>query len=300
MMESERRAEKRQRALRWLKSVPPLPKTVEKILCLPETSTSITVFADLISSDQRLSVKVLRLVNSDFFGLPSQISSLRQAVPLLGVRSLKGFALSEYTLRLFRRAGPGLDPVRFLRHALVVGLSGYKIAEWLGLPWQEEIYLAGLVHDIGLALISQYQPTPFFKLALPGKEGSPASLSAELEEFGDDHPEVGHQMALRWRLPAMTGLGIRYHHTPLRELPAGLGNEAAQVVGVLQVADGYARSTGHAFSDFDRLERLSSFEAYERKTFSVDAIDAMVGDLVPMMANLDSLFTEKRNEPLQA
>jgi HD-like signal output (HDOD) protein len=279
-----------------LTDLPSLPKVVEKLLHLTDKA-STRDFADLIATDQGLSAKVLRLVNSAFYSLRSPISSIRHASSLLGVRTLKSLALSVSVIQIFKRQLPGFDPVRFWRHALAVALAGQKTSERLGLAVADETYIVGLLHDIGIALMVQHYPDDYSRLATPGLEGSGDALVREDAEFGMSHPEIGFNLATHWRLPALVGVGIRHHHTPRADLPADLDPDARRLIDVVRFADCWARRNGHSFADYDGMDPNLPSEEFEAVGLPPEELGSLLGDLGGAIQELENLFFEGRAEP---
>jgi HD-like signal output (HDOD) protein len=280
----------------WLTDFPSLPRVVEQLLSLSPSDATTRDFADLIATDQGLSAKVLRLVNSAFYSLRTPISSIRQASALLGIRTLKSLALSVSVIQIFKRRPTGYDPVRFWHHALAVALAGRKIAERIHLPFQDEVYIAGLLHDIGLPLLVERFPKEFARVASPGSEGLPAALALEEEAFGQTHPELGYSLASHWRLLPLVSGGLRHHHTPPAQLPVDLDREGRMLILVVQLADGYARRFGYPFSDADRLDPLLPLEPAPELALDAAELEGVVGKLDQAIAELEPLFSRGKKE----
>ncbi len=279
------------RVFNRLTDLPSLPKVVEKLLRLTENA-STREFADLIATDQGLTAKVLRLVNSAFYSLRAPISSIRHASSLLGVRTLKSLALSVSVIQIFKRQLPGFDPVRFWRHALSVAMAGKKIAERLSVPFQDEVYIAGLLHDTGVALMVQHFPSDYVAVAAPATEGLPDAIAHEAETFGLAHPEVGFNMAQHWRLPAMVALGIRHHHTPPAEIPADLDPDTRRLVEVIAFSDCYARRAGHHFADVDLLAPAAPLPLVAGLAADEESMASLAAELEQSIGELEGLFLE--------
>ncbi len=294
------RESKISRIFNRLTDLPSLPKVVEDLLHLSDASASTREFANLIAADQGLSAKVLRLVNSAFYSLRSPVSSIRHASSLLGIRTLKSLALSVSVIQIFKRRLPGFDPIRFWRHALVVALAGRKTAERIQLQYQDEAYIAGLLHDIGIALLVQHFPEEFENVMVPGHEGFKENLSREEGEFGHAHPEVGFNMVQNWRLPELVRIGIRYHHMAPEALPGDLDPEAHRLIQVVQFADEYARRNQYAFSEFDEIDASSPSSAEASLGLGPEEINALSEDLSKSIHELESLYFERESTPERA
>jgi HD-like signal output (HDOD) protein len=208
----ERADEKVAKILKSLVDIPSLPAAVQRLLLLSEKDSTPGQFADLIATDQGLTAKVLRLVNSAFYSLRTPISSLRHASVLLGTRTLKSLALSVSVMNLFNRSCGGFDPLAFWKHSIAVAVASQKMGALILPALEEDLYVAGLLHDTGVALMVQYL-TQDYALVLRMAKTRPLA-EAEVEVFGVSHADVGYTLATRWRLPAMICESIRYHETP--------------------------------------------------------------------------------------
>jgi len=270
--------------------LPSLPKVVEKLLHLTDKA-STREFADIIATDQGLSAKVLRLVNSAFYSLRAPISSLRHASSLLGVRTLKSLALSVSVIQIFKRSIPGFDPLRFWRHSLSVAMVGQKVAEKIRLGFPDEVYIAGLLHDTGIALMVQHYPAEYAKVALPGTEGLPETLARETETFGLSHTEVGFNLASHWRLPSMVGLGIRHHHTTA-ELPREIDPDTRKLIDLVRFADGFARRAGFSFAEVDHLDPAAPLPEFPDIGLDPETLQAAAMGLEQSIQDMESLFLE--------
>jgi len=283
-----------------LNDFPSLPKVVEKLLALPEAGVSTRDFADLIALDQGLVAKVLRLVNSAFYSLRAPISSIRLASSVLGVRTLKSLALSASVIHAHKRPHPHFDPVQSWRHALAVALGARKIAERLKLPLEDEVYAAGLLHDIGVGLLLQHYPAEYAAVTRGGPEGTPQTLAQEAERFGQTHAELAYHMANQWRFPPLIAQGLRYHHTPPGELPADLDAQARRLIEVVQLADGYARRSGYSLAEVDRLEPDLPLPQPVELDLSPAEVAELLEGLRPVLAELESTFFQREAEPVKA
>ncbi len=279
-----------------LSDLPSLPKVVERILKLPSDTATTRDFADLIATDQGLSAKVLRLVNSAFYSLRTPVSSIRQACSLLGIRTLKSLSLSVSVIQVFKRRQPGFDPIRFWSHSLAVATIGRRIAEASRSPLLEDVYIAGLLHDTGIALLAQHYPEEFARLSLPGSEGTPAALALEEEEFGQAHPEVAYHLASQWRLAPAVALGLRHHHTDAARLPPDIQPEARLLIELVQYSDLYARAAGHSFSEADRLDSVRTPPPPAVSGLDAQAMEALCGELDHSIQELRAIHLDFERE----
>jgi len=215
-------------------SLPTLPHVVKKLTSMVESpDVSAKDIGKLISSDQVLSAKVLRLVNSPFYGFPGRISSISHAIILLGFNVIKGVVLSASVFDLMEKSMLGL-----WSHSLGCAVASGSISRRLGMKDPEEISTAALLHDIGKVIIRVCLSDEFDKIADLVKNKQILFKDAELEVLGVDHTEIGSWLAKEWNLPERLSIPITYHHTP--ELSKTLQDRVA----VVHVADSIVRAFG--------------------------------------------------------
>ena len=188
----ETKKEHFRRTLREIKNLPTLPGIVTKLTAMAEDpDTSTEQMGKVISKDHILAAKLLRLVNSAFYGFPQRISSLNNAIILLGFNVIK---------------------------SLIISASIFEIMEdqdvQLGLSDPEEISTAGLIHDIGKVAIKMELPEEFEEINIMVREKKVSRYTAERDILGLDHAEVGRWLAKKWNLPNKLIEPIACHHDP--------------------------------------------------------------------------------------
>jgi putative nucleotidyltransferase with HDIG domain len=217
-----------------IQSLPTLPQVVQKLTTMVE-SPDVTAqeVGKLISSDQVLGAKVLRLVNSPFYGFPGRISSITHSIILLGFNVIKGVVLSASVFDLMEQSMVGL-----WEHSLGSATIAGTISRSLGLAEPEEIATACLLHDIGKVLVRVSLQDDYEKIsALVNKEGK-TFREAELEILGVDHAEIGGWLAHEWNLPDRLAVPIEFHHDP-----SG-AKKFQDRVAVVNIADALVRAWG--------------------------------------------------------
>ncbi|MDR2048986.1 MAG: HDOD domain-containing protein [Treponema sp.] len=201
----------------YIKNMPSLSTTVSKVLEVcnnPQTSP-----ADLnrvISLDPVLVGRVLKLINSAYYGLGQQVTSLVRAIIMLGINTVKNLALSSAVLGNLSagKSGGGLNMEGFWRHSLCVGVAAKIIAKKRGVdPKQtEEYFTAGLLHDIGKIPLNAVLPAAYM-LAIGESDRDKMSLiRAEDGKLGINHCEAGAKIVKAWKLEGAVGDAIIYHH----------------------------------------------------------------------------------------
>jgi putative nucleotidyltransferase with HDIG domain len=197
--------------------MPSLPTTVAKILQVCNNPKALP--ADLnqvISLDPVLMGKVLRLINSAYYSLPSQVTSLVRAIIMLGINTVKNLALSTAVLGNLGKgpAGNVLNLEGFWRHSICTGATAKHISRRrnVDVKLQEEYFAAGLLHDLGKIPLNNYLPDIYIQ-ALEMADRDHRSLhDAEMHVLGMSHTEVGLLVAQAWKLDAAIADTIAHHH----------------------------------------------------------------------------------------
>lgn len=203
--------------IRNLPTPPMVFHQIQKVINDPRVNA--THVASILSEDPAMSVKVLRLTNSAFYGLAKEIESVRQAVVIIGFEAIKNLVLSASVLDMFQ--GKKVDQEfqnQFWRHslatALVCRLLSRKVRS-MGVVDGDAGFSAGLLHDVGKMIISCYMPAESALLAEARKAGdSRPDNELEQELFGFTHASIGSYLAEQWKIPHKLAEAIAYHHNP--------------------------------------------------------------------------------------
>jgi putative nucleotidyltransferase with HDIG domain len=200
-----------------LKDLPTLPQVAAKVMQV--VSNPMTAASDLnevISVDQALTAKVLRLANSAYYGFPQEITTLTQAVVILGFNTIRNLALSVSVHKmLFEGGDQGLFSFRdFWKHSVGTAIAAKMLAKKVGLKSEENAFTAGLMHDIGKNFFHQRDHAAYLLVLRRSLEAGLPLWRCERESFGMDHAQVGGWMAEKWNLPADLCRAIARHHEP--------------------------------------------------------------------------------------
>lgn len=263
-----------------LGDLPPLPQVATRVIRISAASdTSSEELQNLISTDQALSAQLLKIANSAMFGMVREVTTLTQAVLTLGFSTSRSVVLASSVKNLFTRGPASLQERILWEHALVTALTGSAFSKSLGFPMTEEVFLAGLMHDIGKSVLAMKFPEAYRALLSRIKDEGEDGLALEMGTFGFDHALVGEALLRSWNIAETIEAVVRWHHNPLQAPPehrrlvalVALGNQVAlDVQEGLGRPDSLARTTREAL-DILRLDdatyqehRVSALEALER------------------------------------
>ncbi len=200
-----------------VQSLPPLPDTATKLfMIMNDPKSSVDEIVETVKYDQAITTEVLRLCNSAFIGLGRTVTSLKDAMLLLGSAKVLQMVMSVHANALLAReqAGYGLEPGALWRHSVAVALASSTFAQRLRLPNVSLAFTAGLLHDIGKVILNRYVADEFTEIVRRVSDEGLSFGEAEQQVLGFSHEEVGGIIAESWQLPDPIVRCIRYHHTP--------------------------------------------------------------------------------------
>ncbi|MCX7025104.1 MAG: HDOD domain-containing protein [Spirochaetes bacterium] len=232
----------------YIISMPSLPTTVSKVLEVCNNPRTSPLDLDkVISLDPVLMGKVLKLINSAYYGLSTQVTSLARAIIMLGVNTVKNLALSTAVIDKFGNKGDfrALNPEGFWRHSLCVGVAAKMIAKRRGADprMHEEYFAAGLLHDIGKIPINNALAEEYIRTMSLADRERIALFLAEKRSIDVDHCEAGKMVAEAWKLDGPINDTITFHHA----LESYAGGHR-DVVLTVAVANYFANREGIGFS----------------------------------------------------
>ncbi|MCL2374796.1 MAG: HDOD domain-containing protein [Treponema sp.] len=202
----------------YIKNMPSLPTSVTKVLEICNNpNTSPADLNHVISLDPVLVGRVLKLINSAYYGLGQPVTSLARAIIMLGINTVKNLALSTAVLGHFssKSKSPGLDMEGFWRHSLCVGVSAKLMARKRGIdPKQtEEYFTAGLLHDLGKVPLNAVLSNKYMITVSVGDKERKSLFRAEESTLGLNHCAAGVMIKDAWKLDGAVGDAIAHHHS---------------------------------------------------------------------------------------
>jgi len=203
-----------------LKNLPTLPHILIKLIrACDDEKTTLPEISRIVEKDPSLSGKILRLVNSAYYGLPKKVGTMGQAVNLLGINTIKNIAVSASVLRAFDRTdgNAALNLKLFWWHSLRCAVTSRLIAKRLKYRSPEEAFLAGLLHDIGRLVLWVNFKKEYAEL-LDQYSNRPDLLLAGEVRLGVTHCEIGAWLLQRWNLQSFLSDAVLYHHEPAERI----------------------------------------------------------------------------------
>lgn len=196
-------------------SLPIIVAQIQKLMASP--NTDMKQIAMVIAKDQAIASRVIRLVNSAYYGLRERIASIQHAIVALGLNTVRNLVVGTAVVKTFQDSPWSFtfDRNRFWLHSIGSAMGCRQLALELGLPEPDDYFLAGLVHDIGILVIDQFLHDEFETVLQATSKNGTDFLVAEKNWLECSHEEVGAFLIRKWKLPEELAQVIQYHHRPV-------------------------------------------------------------------------------------
>ncbi len=199
---------------------------------ISDPDSAIDDISAVINTDPALTTRLLKIVNSPFYGFPSQINTISRAITIIGTRELTHLVLATSVMNAFRGIPANLmDMDTFWRHSLACAITAKYLAEATHQTNHEQYFIAGLLHNIGSLVLYQSVPELAREAINSARFGHEVLHEAEKRIIGFDHAEVGAILIQNWRLPESLAQVARYHHQP------GKAEQDQLEVSIVHIAD---------------------------------------------------------------
>lgn len=271
--------------IRDVATMPSVAMEISRIVGDPGSSAA--ELEAVIAKDQALSTRIVRVANSAMFGCVGRIASLDRAIFVLGFQSVRNVAIAASLSTLFRSGPltPTLFPEDLWRHALATGVAAGLLARRVDKSIASDVFLAGLVHDIGITAELQYDRRRLLAVIERCVEHPGGFLEAEMEEFGATHEDFGAALLQKWRFPTVLVHAAGHHHRPLDLEP-----EHRRIPSIIKVADWMV--TQCALGLTLDLPASCALEPEVLKVIGVEAaeVESLLGELSMAVMEMESML----------
>lgn len=236
--------------LKLVKDIQPFPKVAQRVMgLLADPDTDVRALAEVIQYDEVITANVLKICNAPYFGLARKISSLREALVVIGDENLKDIIITSSSAGFYKGAvgaGYQLEQGDLWRHSVAVAIMTKLLVGKVPEVDRAAAFTAGLLHDIGKRFLSSFVSDDFERIMAKVGEGESSFVEAEKEVLGITHAELGGIVLKRWEFPEEIQLAVMRHHDPdvLSKEPlsalVALGNALVISMGIGVGADGLA------------------------------------------------------------
>jgi len=238
--------------LEIVEKMPAFPQSVHRVIELTsDINSDPRALVEVIEHDPILIMKILKMVNSAYFGLAEKITSVNHAVVYVGINTIKNLALSTATLGVLPRTNKaGFDMDAFLLHSLSTAIIARIIARRLNIPEREtfDFFLSGLLHDFGKIVFAHFMPNDFKRVLQMVKEEGLHLYEAEQNIFAADHTQIGALLGEKWNLPVHLISCIRNHHYH--------DSKESLIIDVVWAADQISKELKIGYGGENRIEKL--------------------------------------------
>ena len=257
--------------------LPTLPRTVLKITeLINDPKSSAKDLARIITDDQVLTARLLKLVNSSFYGFPQRISTVTNAIVLLGFDAIRSLLLTTSVFDLFggRSRKRKQDQEKFWDHSLGCAVGAKVIGNFLRHDKIEELFVSGLLHDIGKIVEMLLMPSEFAKVVATINKENILMVTAENQLLGYNHAEIGKLLAEKWNLPVKLVQVIAHHHKP------NLAGTFILEASIVHLADIFCRALNMGSGGDNKIPPLDklAWQSLKIKTNALESIMATMQD----------------------
>ncbi len=238
-----------------IEKMPPLSPVVHKII---EVANDVTASAreltEVIQMDPVLMSKLIKMVNSAYFGLPEQITSIKQAVVMLGINTLKNVAISSTVVgQMDIKTNTIMDGDEFWKHSFGVGVASKMIAKEIGIDSKvlEEYFVSGLIHDIGKVLINNFFSDELHTILEIRSKTNRSLLEVEKHVLGVNHQEVGIAIGKKWNFNQNYLYAVGKHHDPSLSGQSGIYSVVISLANKIVKHAGYEDENYYITEEID-------------------------------------------------
>ncbi|MCP4716005.1 MAG: HDOD domain-containing protein [Deltaproteobacteria bacterium] len=279
---------------RAVENMPPVSPVLAKINEISsQMDTSPVEMVKIIMLDPVLTGKVIKLVNSSFYGLVQKVQSLSQAVVYLGINTVKNLAISTALLSTVFKKGnaSAFDPEVFWQHCLATAICGKILAKQLKVQPAdtERFFIAGLLHDIGKALLTRVDAVRFDRALQESRQLGVSLNFSEVAHFGCTHAQAGGLLARHWKLDSFLVEVIEEHHSYAVQDP-----ERDAVKGIIVIANNICKQAQAGESGNCVIEEMAD-DIAQRFGIS-DAVQVQASEMLPAELEKAAIFLKIARE----
>lgn len=277
------------RIIKNIEDLPTLPRTVLKISELVNNpKSSARDLSNVITDDQVLTVRLLKLVNSSFYGFPQRISTITGAIVLLGFDAIRNLLLTTSVFDMFSNRYRQHKDIheKLWDHSLGCAIGAKIIGTYIRYEKIEELFVSGLLHDIGKIVEMLFLPERFSDVMNLVKNRNVLMITAEDEVLGFSHPVVGKMLAEKWNLPVKLSNILEHHHQP---------DQAGRYIheaSIIHLADILCRSIDLGSGGDNKIPSLNP-QAWESLNLKPNVLEHIIQDMEREFQDINWVVTGK-------
>lgn len=267
-------------------SLPTLPVIINNIIVTAKSDkSSANDLSRIISNDQALSARVLKIANSPYYGLPKKIDSITRAIVVIGFKEIVSIALGSGIFKTFssKKNDALLDMNDLWKHSIGVGFAARLIEQKTGVEVQESTMLMGLLHDIGKIIFLIYFPDEYAEVLAKHRTERISLHAAEKELLEIDHAEMAYLLMKQWNFPESISIPIRSYHN-LADCPVEYMNRGM----IIHVGDYvcHCAEIGHSTNLFPEKRE----EVFSAIGLSLEQVEGLAAKLKESRSQIDEFL----------
>ena len=278
-----------------IENLPTLPVISKQINKLFENDDiSIRDLEELIQKDAPLTIKILKIVNSAFYGLINKTSSLEHALVILGLKEVKNIVLAFSIQSYFTNKNNNTDRERFWKHSIVCSQIAKFLGNHFNAPGKDTLFLSGLIHDMGKLVFDQYFHDEFIETVNMAVTKQIKTSEAEKNILGTTHYQVAAKLLQQWQFPKEVIMQVFYHHAPWHDMNYTSGSIIIYLSDVMSKISGYTCIENEHKTEIDDLLNPKVIDFLTKNGFDLDK-----KSLEKLLNRINDLITNEMNNVLK-
>lgn len=278
-----------------IEHLPTLPIVSKQIKELFENEDiTIRDLEDLIQKDAPLATKILKIVNSSFYGLINKTSSLEHALVILGLKEVKNIVLAFSIQSYFTNENSNFDRKRFWKHSIVCSQIAKFLGNHFNAPGKDTLFLSGLIHDIGKLVFDQYFHNEFLETVNMVETKQIKTSEAEKNIIGVTHYQVAAKLLQQWQFPKDVIMQVFYHHAPWHDMNYTSGSIIIHLSDVITKISGYTCIENEPKTDIETLLNPKVIDFLMKNGFDLDK-----DSLEKLLNRINDLINNETNNVLK-
>ncbi len=264
-----------EKLLQEIDSIPPLPTTVTRALQAMEiTQSNAKDIAAIMADDQSITTTMLKYANSAYYGLSRKISTVSEAVVILGFATIRSLLLTTAVQGTINKeiSGYALAQGQLWKHSIQCAMIAKNLASKAKFPLVEQAFIAGLIHDIGKVVLNSYVGEQYQEIITLVEQERIPFMEAEKRVLGFHHAEVGGRLAAKWNFPAELVDAIENHHTPLNS------EKSEKLTALVHIADAICMMLGFGLGSDGLLYPLDE-EVLEKVGLKIEQLEEAMAEV---------------------
>jgi putative nucleotidyltransferase with HDIG domain len=255
-----------------------LPFVARKLLeTISDENVSIDELTAIIEKDQTIAARVLKISNSAIYGLRHEVTSLQQAIMVLGFKTIRSLVLSVSTKSLHKKFG--MTEKMIWDHSVGAAIATKMISSDLGSDVKDIAFIGGLMHDMGKVFMNNETPEAFSEVMMKMYNDGIESITAEEEIYGYNHAEIGSRVIAKWGLSPVLVKILEMHHLSNTSLEDVGDPLVAQGTACVNLSDYICKVLGIGYREPDDSVILKELPSAVFLKLNNDKMDALVEDV---------------------